>query len=87
MVIQTPQRERKYLTIKELSNLTGFSVTQLRRMASAGRIPCHQPGGKGGKLLFSPDAIEKCGSSDSQSTPNDDLANRLSGRSPAWMDE
>lgn len=76
-----------YLTIRELSAKTSFSVSQLRRLARQGRIPCFQPGGKGGKLLFPPDAIEQCLAD--APNPDGDAAPEtqkpLSGRCPAWM--
>jgi hypothetical protein len=73
---------RKYLTIKELSTLTGFSETQLRRLQRDHRIPFFQPGGKGGKLFFPPDAIEKSG----QPQPGAETTGLpLAGRRPSWM--
>jgi len=73
---------RKYLLIQELSATSGYSVTQLRRLARAGRIPFFQPGGKGGKLLFPPDAIEKSG----QTHPEPQATGMpLAGRRPSWM--
>ena len=57
---QQPTSGRKYLTIKELSEDSGFSVTQIRRWVAAEKIAFFQPGGKGGKLLFPPDALERC---------------------------
>jgi hypothetical protein len=82
-----PSSGNGYLNIRELSSKTGFSVTQLRRLARQGRIPCFQPGGKGGKLLFPPDAIEQCLTD--APDPDSDAARKdtepLSGRLPAWM--
>lgn len=78
-----------YLTIHELSAKTKFSVSQLRRLARQGRIPCFQPGGKGGKLLFPPDAIEQYLADDphldGDSAPKS--TKPLSGRLPAWMNK
>lgn len=74
-----------YLTIQDLSAKTGFSVTQLRRLVRAQKIPFYQPGGKGGKLLFPPDAIERCASEDSRPVPDDEPQKPLSGRRPRWM--
>jgi len=73
---------RKYVSIEELSSDSGMSVTQLRRLARAGRIPFFQPGGKGGKLLFPPDAIEKSMQTDPQPQTT---AVPLAGRPPSWM--
>lgn len=76
--------EPAYLSIQQLSKRTGFSVTQLRRLAKSGRIPCHQPGGKGGKLFFPPDAIEGVGKPVEfhEASPT---GKKLSGRAPKWM--
>ena len=76
-----------YLTIKELSEKSQFSVSQLRRLVRAGRIPFYQPGGKGGKLRFPPDAIERSVdiSQDCEAERKPD-AQPLPGRSPRWME-
>ena len=46
-------------TIFELSQTSGLSTSTIRRLKDDNRIPYHQPSGKGGKLLFPPDAIER----------------------------
>jgi DNA-binding transcriptional MerR regulator len=75
-------RARKYLNIRELSEATGLSETQLRRLAKDRKIPSFQPGGKGGRLFFPQDAIEKSG----QMQPDaEDAGLPLSGRRPTWM--
>ena len=43
---QQPADGRRYLTIKELSEQSGFSVTQIRRWVAAGKIAYFQPGAK-----------------------------------------
>jgi hypothetical protein len=74
--------DRKLLTIRELSARSGISITQLRRLANSGRIAFFQPGGRGGKLLFPPDAIEKSG----QPQPEIEATGLpLAGRRPLWM--
>ena len=50
---------RCYLSITELSARSGLSVSTLHRLKKAGKIPCLQPAGKGGRLLFPADAIEQ----------------------------
>ena len=73
-----------YLTIQELSRTTGFSVSQLRRLVRKGVIPALQPGGKGGKLLFRPDALEACAAGmPDTSTPA--RRGQLSGPAPRWQ--
>ena len=76
-----------YLSINELSVKSSYSVSQLRRLARQGRIPCFQPGGKGGKLLFPPDAIEQCLANDPDANAIHKYTKPLSGRLPAWMGE
>lgn len=71
----------KYLTIQQLSELTGYSVTQLRRLVRSGVLPHLQPAGKGGKLLFSPDALERAAEAQRLGGSTD----RLSGKQPDWM--
>ncbi len=70
--------------IKALSVASGYSVAQLRRLARAGRIPCYQPAGKGGKLLFPPDAIQRSGQQ-SPAEPSASTKQQLSGPRPHWM--
>jgi len=73
----------QYLSIRELSDRCGLSVTQLRRLVHAERIIAFQPAGPGGKLLFRPDAIERGASTDA---PGGRAAPKpLSGRRPGWM--
>jgi hypothetical protein len=48
----------KYLTLKQLSDVSGLPAITIRRYAKSGRIVSFQPGGVGGKLLFPPDALE-----------------------------
>lgn len=50
--------ERRYLTLEELARVSGVSEVTLRRYWRAGKIPGHQPGGKGSRVLFPPDALE-----------------------------
>lgn len=84
MLPTTPPGSEVYLTIQQLSQRTGFSVTQLRRLAKKGAIPYLQPGGAGGKLLFRPDALEAC--SPGESTTFAPAQQRpLSGQRPRWQ--
>lgn len=69
-----------YVDIRELSALTGRSVTSLRRDVRMGRIQAFQPAGPGGKLLFRPDAIEN---TDERAAPP--RTSQLAGRRPKWM--
>lgn len=46
------------LTIEEFIAKSRLSVSTIHRLKRQGKIPYFQPAGKGGKLLFPPDAIE-----------------------------
>src|SRR5687768_6450886 len=46
-------------TIHELSRHSRLSVSTLHRLKKAGRLTYFQPAGKGGRLLFPADAIER----------------------------
>ena len=71
----------QYLTIRQLSERTGYSVTQLRRLVKSKVLPYLQPAGTGGKLLFKPDAVERAAKA--QQAARD--SSRLSGKAPDWM--
>jgi hypothetical protein len=61
----------------------------LHRLKRNGRIPCFQPAGKRGKLLFPLDAIQRASAPAEQSGPQSDRVeptSRLPGRQPAWME-
>lgn len=47
-----------YLTTSQLMARTGLSLATVHRYVKKGRLPSLQPGGKGAKLLFPPDAVE-----------------------------
>lgn len=82
--------QRNYIDIVELAARTGLSVSTIHRLKRQDKIPFFQPAGKGGKLLFPPDAIERssCNTyadvmpgSGTTSPP----IGRLSGPLPVWM--
>jgi hypothetical protein len=77
------------LTIEELSRHSRLSTATLHRLKRAGRIPYFQPAGKGGRVLFPADAIERAGKVVDQvdgPTPNVVRGDqRLPGPLPAWM--
>lgn len=90
MTAGTPKlgTEKAYLDINELSARTGLSLATLHRLKDRGQIPYYQPSGKGGKLLFPPDAIERVSVARERSHSNPSEAGprqHLSGRCPAWM--
>ena len=75
--------EPHWLTISELSAQSRLSVSQLRRLAKAGRIPFLQPGGPGGKLLFPPDALLKANDPPQESAGVS--VRPQHGRRPNWL--
>ena len=77
-----------YQTAEQLSQQSGFSLATIHRLKKAGKIPYFQPGGKGARLLFPPDAIEQAQQPYHcpNSTPAEgDIPQRLAGPQPAWM--
>ncbi len=79
----------RLLTIQELAMRSPLSLPTLRRLVRGGKIPYFQPGGKGSRLLFPPDAIERafgaCYDVSQDSTPTADAPKRLAGPVPAWL--
>jgi predicted DNA-binding transcriptional regulator AlpA len=85
---QTP--EKAYLDIKELKARTGLSLATLHRLIRKGKLPHFQPAGPRGRLLFPPDAIERCAVAAASkppppSAPASEPRRHLSGRCPDWM--
>ncbi len=81
----------RVLTIEELSQRSRLSVSTLNRLKKAGLIPFFQPGGKGTRVTFSPDAIERAcaATAAGQSVPAAQVSaspKKLSGPSPKWLD-
>jgi excisionase family DNA binding protein len=75
--------EKTLISITELSYTNGLSISTIRRLVRRGQIPFVQPSGKGGKLLFPPDAVERSGLAANASVS----PGRLAGRPPSWMTE
>jgi len=78
------------LTIQKLSEKCRLSISTIHRLKRQGKIPCFQPAGKGGRLLFPPDVVERAVDSVSSTTQTssqtaDETARCLSGPRPAWM--
>jgi hypothetical protein len=86
--MEPASEHRAYLDIDELSARTGMSLATINRLKRVGKIVFYQPAGKGGRVLFPPDAIERAGSSPN-GTPEppavDDTKKHLAGPRPAWM--
>src|ERR1043165_4231033 len=67
-----PERQsRCYLTYEELSELTGLSLSTLRRRVKDGSLPCFQSGGPRTRVIFAANVIDLL----IQSTPADLEAN------------
>jgi hypothetical protein len=77
----------QYLTVAELVERSGYSSASIHRLKAKHEIPFYQPAGKGGKLLFPPDALEQIHKNDSEpsANPKPQPREQLSGRAPAWM--
>jgi len=75
----TESRYRQTLTIKQLHEATGLSISTLRRRVKDGTIPVIQPGGRGKKLLFPMTILDELcirqGSQSNASTRSARLAN------------
>jgi hypothetical protein len=56
-------QDAHFLTLRGLSRKSGLSESTLRRRVRDGSLNAIQPGGRGKKLLFSPDVLDLCGSS------------------------
>ena len=79
--------QKQLLTIAELSQQSGVSVSTLGRLRRDRKIPFFQPGGRGTALRFPPNALEQaCGSADPPAATSPPTK-KLSGRRPAWMDQ
>jgi hypothetical protein len=80
------QQQKDFVDIQQLSQRSGRAVSSLRRDVRKGKLEAFQPGGRGGKLLFRSDAIQRCKAVavEAQSaTPHS--PGHLPGRRPAWM--
>ena len=80
----------RLLTIQELNERSRLSISTLRRLVRDRKLPYFQPAGKGGKLSFPPDAIERMcilpdGPPGQPTSGEINPPKRLSGPSPEWM--
>jgi excisionase family DNA binding protein len=83
----TLEREHPYLTIDQLHHRSGISKPTLYRWVDRNVIPFYQPGGKGGKLLFPPNAIELATRdrlANGHAEPVAPKKTKLSGPRPKW---
>ncbi len=81
--------DTRLLTLKEYCGVTRLSPATIHRLIKAGKLPCYQPSGKGGKLLFPANAIELAASpASAPSAPPKSHSvgsQRLSGPAPKWQ--
>lgn len=74
------------LTVQELSTKCRLSIATIHRLKDQGKIPFYQPAGKGGRLLFPADAIERAAAETTKpSSPPADDRPHLPGPPPTWM--
>lgn len=79
---------RELLTLHELVERSGYSASTIHRLKAKGQIPFFQPAGKGGKILFPPDAIQRGDRAlDAYQPPTEapPKPKALSGPPPKWM--
>lgn len=83
------ESRKDYLTLAELCALTGFAPATVHRWKDSGRIPYFQPGGKGGRIKFPPNAIEVCRphavSPPPEPPPPESRSEHRHGPTPKWM--
>ena len=82
----------RLVDIQELRAYSGLSIATIHRLKDKGRIPFFQPAGKGGKLLFPLDAIERAATAINSDGPADAptgglSSGQLSGPRPNWMQQ
>ncbi len=86
-IVNMADENAQLVTIEELSRHSRLSIATIHRLKRAGKIPFFQPSGKGGRLLFPADAIERSVAT-TTTTPSPVTRRkppgRLSGPRPAW---
>lgn len=86
---ERPDTSPQLLTLQELIDRSRLSAATIHRLKKLGKIPYLQPAGKGGRLLFPADAIERaaCEAAKPASPVSSPAGSRphLSGPPPAWM--
>lgn len=79
----------KFLTLQELAQASRLSIATLHRLKQKGTLPDFQPAGKGGRLLFPPDAIERAAAAANVEVKSalavDSERQRPAGPKPKWM--
>lgn len=82
----------KLLSIKELRDRTGFSVSTLRRRVKDGTLAKFQPGGPRTRMAFHPDALDQTPPQDPEPSQqpthtvaaSEEATDKLSGPRPKW---
>ena len=89
MAVPGDEKKKRYLDVDELANRSGLSPATIWRLKAAGKIPFYQPAGKGGRVTFPLDALERTGQTETPTIPREtaDRAppEKLPGPRPQWM--
>jgi predicted DNA-binding transcriptional regulator AlpA len=84
-----PQINNQALNIDELVERSGLSEATIWRLKNAEKIPFYQPGGKGSRVTFPPDALERNYSAQNPDEPSGNEPSSSStintGPKPDWM--
>ncbi|MCC9608267.1 hypothetical protein LOC68_11060 [Blastopirellula sp. JC732] len=82
-------RQLEYVDAETLASRTGLSLATIWRLKRDNKISYRQPAGKGGRVLFPSDALERNGTAASEQveakTTNKTSSGPLPGPRPAWM--
>ena len=73
-----------YLTLQELAERSGYSVSTIMRYKKQGKIPFYQPGGPGCKMRFPADALERTHTPPDKPSPFPTDQKPLPGPKPKW---
>lgn len=79
----------EYVNKQELAARTGFSPATIQRLKDRGLIPFYQPGGKGSRVTFPSNAIERLAADEqggmSSGAPfAEQSRTRIPGPQPRW---
>jgi hypothetical protein len=78
--------DSQFVTLRELGQITGLSISTLRRRVRDGSIDAVQLGGAGKRLLFPRDVLERATPLPNSKHGNSTSAPKtLPGRRPIWI--
>jgi hypothetical protein len=80
----------EFLSPLEFSLHSGLSIPTVRRYVKSGKLPAHQPNGRGSRILIPTNALEILRNQQASSTSSDSVAasdrsRKHSRPSPDWM--